>query len=220
MKTCRVGPLGVNSIAYSSDGARCALIDPGDEPERLLELVEGLELASIVLTHGHLDHWSALPSLLTLLSARNEPPPTVAIHEADADYLGRLARVKNEAVFRAIRGMGFFAKRFAEPPRADRFISDGSEIPGATSLIALHSPGHSPGHCCFYDAGAGILLAGDAIFQGARGRVDCPDSDEAALLRSVERILSSLPPETVIIPGHGPFTTVGAEAARLFGRSP
>ncbi len=96
-------------------------------------------------------------------------------------------------------------------PAPDLLLAEGDILPG-TSWRVVHTPGHSAGSICLHHAGTGALLSGDTLFRGGVGRTDAPDSDPVALARSLSR-LAGLAPETVVYPGHGGPTTIGAERA-------
>jgi glyoxylase-like metal-dependent hydrolase (beta-lactamase superfamily II) len=97
-------------------------------------------------------------------------------------------------------------------PNADVELSDSQELTvGGLRLKVLHTPGHSPGHVAFYLSEEGVLFSGDALFRNGIGRSDLPGGDYATLIASIRHKLLSLPDETVVYPGHGPATTIGAE---------
>ncbi len=207
----RIGPLGENVYAVES-GDTAVLIDPGDEPTRILDfLVEKhIEPTIVVLTHGHLDHVAALPELLEAWKNRQVH---LAIHTADASYLGTRGEETNRALFEAIRAMGFFRNYWRDLPESDLLLEEGMLIPG-TRLRVMHTPGHSAGSICLFEEEAGFLVSGDTLFRDGIGRTDGPDSDPEAMQRSLKR-LSKFPPETVVFPGHGPRTTIGRELGNL-----
>jgi glyoxylase-like metal-dependent hydrolase (beta-lactamase superfamily II) len=91
-------------------------------------------------------------------------------------------------------------------------LHDGDELAvGTLRFQVLHTPGHTPGHVCFYEAQAGVLLDGDVLFHQGIGRADLPGGDWEQLLDSIERVLFALPDSTVVYSGHGPATTIGEE---------
>lgn len=203
-----VGPIGENVYAVDSGGVGF-LVDPGDSAPDILRFVQdhGIEVKLIVLTHGHLDHSSALPGLLPLLG---EPRPRIAIHSLDAQYLGARGEAANKALFDAIRAPSYFRSYWAGAlPEADILLEDGQFLEG-TAWQVIHSPGHSPGSLCLYEEESGSLISGDTLFRDGVGRTDGPDSDFHALERSLQR-LARLPADTKVYPGHGPETTIGRE---------
>jgi hydroxyacylglutathione hydrolase len=205
-----VGPIGENAYVIEVNG-RCALVDPGDEAQRILSFLDSRELRPtlIVATHGHLDHTAAIPALLEAWRSRGLSV-SLAAHKADADYFGEKAEEANRDLFAAIRASGYFKRYWRPIPKPDFFLADGDELPGLPYRV-IHSPGHSPGSICLYDAASGILLSGDTLFRDGVGRTDGPDSDSFALEASLKRLFE-LPPETRVFPGHGEETTIGRES--------
>ncbi|MBP7094751.1 MAG: MBL fold metallo-hydrolase [Spirochaetia bacterium] len=210
-----VGPLGVDVYLWQCAPGRCVVVDPGAEPERILGALdrEGLEPALVALTHGHLDHTAALPALLAALRGRGVEPP-VAIHRADARYLGPEGEETNRRIFADIGGRGYFERFRVELPPADVLLEDGDLLPG-TGFRVIHTPGHSSGSCCFHDEAEGVLVSGDTLFRRGVGRTDTFDGDQALLERSIRERLFALPRDTRVYPGHGPGTSIGAELGAL-----
>lgn len=195
----RVAPFDNGMYVVADDRGDAILIDPAQgEREALATLRErGLRVIELLNTHGHPDHVFANAALQAATGAR------LAIHRADAYRLdpqrAPLPRV-----------IGSFPRsvpddRIDEGPLA--YLAD-------VELVALHTPGHTEGSTSFYLPAAGILFSGDLLFKGNIGRVDLPGGDGTAMVRSLERI-AGLPPETIVYPGHGPQTTIGAERTTL-----
>jgi hydroxyacylglutathione hydrolase len=188
-------PFDTNCWAVSADGSdQAVVIDPGFDPTavRLMVARGGRELAAVLATHGHADHVSAVPQV-----AEGIP---LLIHEADELAL----------TDQAAWGAGM-------PLRADfrpddvRTVKDGDVLEFAGFRIeVMHTPGHTPGHVCYRTDG--FVFSGDLVFRGAIGRYDFPNSDGAAMRRSLRRFLE-LPDDLRVYPGHGPETTVGFERA-------
>ncbi|MCE5257382.1 MAG: MBL fold metallo-hydrolase [Spirochaetaceae bacterium] len=209
----RVGQIGENTYAIDSQGIG-VLIDPGDDAANILHFLDQkkFDISMIVLTHGHLDHIAAIPDLLEEWKGK---PITVAIHPNDAGYLGENGEATNGATFKAVRAEGFFESFWKPMPAASLFLNEGDFVPG-TTLLVMHTPGHSPGSICLYDREAGFLVSGDTLFRDGVGRVDTPDASPQAMQKSLAR-LALLPPETIVFPGHGPRTTIGREFFGLDG---
>ncbi len=193
-----VGPLQMNSVLVTvpgPDGPACVLVDPGAEPRRLLEAVHatGAPVAALVATHGHFDHVGAAAEIqaeldLPLLCHPDDLPLIEALPEVMAAY-------------------GFPP---AAVPVTEPVLTDGSVIRAAGLEIPVHHvPGHSPGHVMFRLPGH--ALVGDCLFHGSVGRTDLPGGDFATLEKSIRERIYTLPDETVVVCGHGPDTTVGAE---------
>ncbi len=216
----RVGPIGENVYILpleraSEQGNACILVDPGDEAARILAFLESRDLVPvlIVATHGHLDHIAAVPELLAALGAGGTRPP-LAIHAGDAAYLGARGEETNRRCFAAIHATGFFRNYWRPLPEPDLLLEDGASLADSPWRV-IHTPGHSAGSICLHNAEQGLLISGDTLFQNGVGRTDCPDSDDAALDRSLKERLLGLPPETRVFPGHGEPTTIGREAEAL-----
>jgi len=193
--TILVGPLQVNCyLVYDEKSHDAIVVDPGDEAEKIIRLVEDskLKVSRIVCTHGHFDHVGAV----TRLKEKTGAP--VMLHKGDLDIYTRAD--KQGALW------GF---RVEQPPAPDMYMLEGDELAfGRFRLKVLHTPGHSPGGICLY--GEGVILTGDTIFAGSVGRTDFPGGSAAELKRSFARIIE-LPSETKIYSGHGPMTTVKNE---------
>lgn len=198
IETVVVGQLETNCYIVSCPKTKaCAVVDPGAEPDRILAAVRRLGLKPVVLvnTHGHIDHIGANRDVI---DAHAVP---LAIHALDAPFLEIAGGLELSFVLGA---------RPSPPP--DRFLEDGGRVEvGASALEVLHTPGHSLGSVCLL--GPGFLLSGDTLFEGGVGRTDLPGGSERDLERSIRTRILVLPPETRVLPGHGPGTTVGREAA-------
>jgi glyoxylase-like metal-dependent hydrolase (beta-lactamase superfamily II) len=205
-----VGPIGENAYVLAGEGY-CILVDPGDEGQRILSFLDsrGLEPSLVVATHGHLDHTGAIPELLAAFRARGRVVP-LAVHAEDAAYFGERGEGTNRLLFETIRASGYFKHYWRPMPEPDILLADGDGLPPSRFRV-IHSPGHSAGSICLYDAPSAILVSGDTLFRDGVGRTDGPDSDPAALEASLSRLFT-LPPETKVFPGHGEETRIGREA--------
>lgn len=194
-----VGPVAENCYIIRRDGAREALvIDPGDEPERLLAPVRELDLTvtDILLTHCHFDHVGAVAPL-----ARETGAP---VHCPELE-VGILADIQSYT----FPGIGPY-----ESYEADRTVSGGERLELAGfGIDVIFTPGHSPGHVTYAVADEGALFSGDVLFQGSVGRVDLPGGDWPTLEASIRGLVERFPPGTGVYPGHGPATTLEAELA-------
>jgi glyoxylase-like metal-dependent hydrolase (beta-lactamase superfamily II) len=185
------------------------IIDPGQDAEQGIEEIirqHRLQPVAVLLTHGHLDHiWSVAP----VCGAKDIP---AYIHPADRALLSDPARGLWPQAGQALLG----GLTFTEPAEVAE-LTDGATVHLAgVDLVVDHAPGHTPGSVTFrLPAGAdpAILFTGDLLFAGSIGRTDLPGGDYATILGSLARVCLPLPDETVVLAGHGPRTTIGAERA-------
>ncbi len=185
-----------NCYLLAEEGsADAVIVDPGEAPALFLETAErhGLTIREIWLTHGHIDHVSGVGAVKAATGA------PIWMHPADLPLYRNLAQQA-----------GWFGLELDDPPPIDHELSHGQTLTlGNTSFDVRHTPGHSPGSVCFVTAGT--VIGGDVLFQGSVGRVDLPGGDWEQLLSSIRDELFPLPDDTVVHPGHGPRTTIGAE---------
>ena len=190
-----VGPFASNCyIVGSKSNKEAMIIDPGDEAKKILKRAKDLELdiKFVVLTHGHIDHTGALKEVREATGAE------VAIH---ADYVNSL----KERSLNMIPGLSY-----PTPPPPDRLLKGGDSIDiGDLHFLVLHTPGHTPGGVCLL--GEGVVFSGDTLFNYGIGRTDLPGGSSSQLMNSIQTKLMTLPDNTVVYPGHGPETTIGAE---------
>lgn len=193
-----VGPVQENCfiVRASAEARSAVIVDPGEEAERLLASAQalGVEIEAILITHCHFDHIGAVAPV-----ARATGAP-VWCPQIEQPLLTDINRFVPP-------GFGPF-----ENWEPEHLLSGGETLELAgVSLEVSFTPGHSPGHLTY--AVPGALLSGDVLFQGSVGRVDLPGGDWATLERSIESLVRSHPPETVVYPGHMGVTTLGRELA-------
>ena len=195
-KLAVVGPLDTNCyLVHCSETLECAVVDPGAEADRIFPLILefGLKPVYILNTHGHIDHIGANRDV------KDKFGIPLAIHSLDGPLLEMVQQFE----------LSFFLGAKESPP-ADFLLQDGDSIAiGKSALRVIHTPGHTPGSVSLL--GDGILFSGDTLFNGGVGRTDLPGGSTRDLEQSIREQILTLPPETIVLPGHGPWTTVGEE---------
>ncbi len=194
IKRLVVGPLEVNCYLLADGNGLSLVIDPGDEPDLIMDVIRsnGFNVQYIVCTHGHFDHVGAVAEL------KDETGAKVLIHREELE------------IYHAARDMAaFWGYDVDNPPEPDVFINDGDDIRiGEISFRVIHAPGHSPGGICLYSKG--IVITGDTLFAGSVGRTDFYGGDINQLKESFNKLML-LPEDTRVLPGHGPESTIGEE---------
>jgi hydroxyacylglutathione hydrolase len=190
-------------------GEECLIIDPGQDAEQGIdEIIDRYRLrpVAVLATHGHLDHiWSVAP----VCGARGIP---AYIHPADRALLSDPAKGLPLGPGQQLFG----GLTFTEPDDVLELTAGMTLELAGIELLVDHAPGHTPGSVTFRLPGAdeaGTLFTGDLLFAGSIGRTDLPGGDYETILASLSRVCLPLPDETVVLAGHGPQTTIGAERA-------
>ncbi len=195
VKKLVVGPLEENCyIIGDSKTKQAIVVDPGDEPDRIIDLIKenGFDVKSIICTHAHFDHIGAIGDIKKATGAK------ILLNNEDIELY---EKVRDQA---AIWGY-----ELDDMPEPDGFLNEGDKVRvGNLTFIVLHTPGHSPGGICLY--GEGITVTGDTLFQGSVGRTDFQGGDMTKLKESFRRLLD-LPESTIVYSGHGPDTKIGIE---------
>jgi hydroxyacylglutathione hydrolase len=195
-----VGPIAENCFVLRREGAdRGLIVDPGEEPDRILAAVErmGTKIEAILITHCHFDHIGAVAPLAKATGA------PVYCPEIEVPILADIMSFVPWAEFGPY-----------ESYEADETVTGGEalELAGMT-IDVIFTPGHSPGHVTYSVQGEDAIFSGDVLFQGSVGRVDLPGGDGPTLMRSIRGLLHSHPDQTTVYPGHMGITTLGAERA-------
>ncbi len=186
------------SLLICQQTNKAALIDPGGDIELLLAAVkqESVELESILVTHGHLDHVGGVAELAEKLAL-----PIIGPHQADDFWIQNLPE--------QVRVFGFPHSDSFTP---NRWLIDGDTVNvGNEVLQVIHCPGHTPGHVVYFSATANVAWVGDVLFKGSIGRTDFPKGDHQTLINSIKNKLWPLGAEVAFVPGHGPMSTFGEE---------
>jgi hydroxyacylglutathione hydrolase len=173
-----------------------AIIDPGGDPEQILAQVERHELLIeyVLNTHAHFDHTYANRAIVRATGAK------LALHPQDLPLLN------------ASGGAAMFGLRADPSPPPELELHDGDELEvGSLCFKVLHTPGHTPGHVCFYEQAHGVLFDGDVLFNRSIGRTDLPGGNFQQMMDSIQRVLFALPDDTMVYSGHGPATSIGDE---------
>jgi glyoxylase-like metal-dependent hydrolase (beta-lactamase superfamily II) len=193
-----VGPLQCNCSIIGDEGTREAMvIDPGDDVADVLALVgkHGLTVKQIVVTHAHIDHVGGAMKLRQLTGA------PILLNQNDYALLQMLDM---QAAWVGMAAPG--------KVQIDQSLAEGDTLrAGSLQASVLHTPGHTEGSVCLYFPAQQKLIAGDTLFAGSIGRTDLPGGSFEKIMRSLRQRVLALPDETIVVPGHGPLTTIGGE---------
>lgn len=176
-----------NNIWLVGNDEEVLVLDAAHDHQPIVEAINGRRVVSIIATHGHNDHINAAEALAKATGA------PILLHPDDLELWHQV---------------------YDREP--DAMIEHGQKLSaGGVTLNVIHTPGHSPGGCCFYDAGAGVVFSGDTLFKGGPGATGRSFSDYPTIVASIRDRLLTLPLETVVHTGHGDSTTISAEAPSL-----
>ena len=195
-KTFPVGPLQCNFSIIGDDVTKQALVvDPGGEAQMIYAELQalGLKLKAIIHTHAHLDHILAAGELKRLTGA------PIILHKDDKFLWDSLEMQCN-----------MFGIPYVAQPDPDEWVHDDQDLKCCDG-VAIHTPGHTPGSICFWFESHDLLIAGDTLFLGSIGRTDIWGGDFNAIQKSIRERLYTLKDDAVVVTGHGPDTTIGAE---------
>jgi len=200
--TITVGEFQANChLVWCTPCKSAIVIDPGSDPLQIQASLEdkGLSVASYMLTHGHVDHISALSEL------HKSFPAPIGLHADDLKW-----------AFGDMNRMQPFYNAPSLPARIERTLEDGQEWSDAgLTFTVLATPGHTPGSVCFAFRKQHLLFSGDLLFAGSVGRTDLAGGDSRLMQKSLTKI-AGLPDETVVYPGHGHQTSIGSEKRTNF----
>ena len=193
-----VGPLQCNCSIIGDEATRQAMvIDPGDDIDDVLAILgkHDLEVKQIVITHAHIDH---VGGAMKLRAATGAP---ILLNQND---LALLKMLDAQAAW-----VGMAAPGQVE---IDQSVGNADTVrAGSLSANVLETPGHTEGSICLYFPAENKLIAGDTLFAGSIGRTDLPGGSFEKIIRSLHQTVLALPDDTVVVPGHGPLTTIGEE---------
>ncbi len=195
LETFPVGPLGCNcSLLWDAERGEGIVVDPGGEGPRIARRVAelGFRVTALIHSHAHFDHVGATKELQELWQV------PAMLHAGDAFLIEALDQQTELFGMPSIQA----------PEMQDLHAGDRHQ-----GLLTLHTPGHTPGSCCFHGAfeQGQVVIAGDTLFRGGVGRTDLWGGDWDQLETSIQRELYTLDERTLVIPGHGPATTIGRE---------
>ena len=193
-----VTPLQTNCLVYVSDG-ECLVVDPGGSGDQLATVLDDVRVTCVAATHGHGDHVGGVAALVRATGA------PFAIHAADVE----LARHAGE--------MSEVGRSYDEnAPEPDRTLAEGDVLRvGTATFTVMETPGHTPGGIVLVGGGSaeGVAFVGDTLFPGSHGRTDLKGGDEATIMASLARMAAEIAPDTTLVCGHGPATTMARELA-------
>lgn len=201
LETFPVGPLSCNcSILVDPVTKDGVLVDPGGTPDTISQKLKAhnVKVKYILITHAHFDHFLAAEIF------RKQTGAPVILHKDDLP----LWAMKD--IQCSLFGIPNTLGPVSDP---DKLLDSDEELPVNENLKgkSLHTPGHSPGSTCFLFESSGILFSGDTLFKGSVGRTDLWGGDKNLLIKSIREKLTPLRDDIVVVPGHGPNTTIGAE---------
>ncbi len=196
MQQCVLGQVFTNCyFLKNKETGEMLIVDPGDYAEKIFRKVDIMQgkPVGILLTHGHFDH-------------------IMAVEEVKAKYQVPVYACRQEEAMLGDPSLNMTVYRKACSIRADVLLDDGEVFEAAGfSVKMFHTPGHTKGSCCYYIEDEGVLFSGDTLFCGSVGRTDFPSGSSAEIVRSLHKLVDTLPEETEVFPGHEASTTIGYE---------
>lgn len=200
LETFPVGLLQCNcSILACESTKEAVVIDPGEQPEKILEIVRhhNLRVTHLIHTHAHFDHIGATRTL------KEKTGASIYLHKGDEE-LYYMMKVQGQ----------LFGAEVDDPLKIDYFLEEGQVLTfGNEKTLTIHTPGHTPGSCCFQAKSENkeILFSGDTLFKRGVGRTDLWGVSHECMIQSIRTKLLTLSDDLLVVPGHGPKTTIGDE---------
>ncbi|MBQ4483108.1 MAG: MBL fold metallo-hydrolase [Lachnospiraceae bacterium] len=198
IKAMVLGPVQTNTyFIINDDTDECIIADPAESPDKITGFIERNDLipVAVILTHGHFDHIAAVKGVLDKWKI------PVYASEKEKELLENAELNQSLAAY----GRSITVK-------ADRFLKDNEEFEaGGIEFKCLHTPGHTAGSCCYLIDSMKALISGDTLFEGSIGRTDFPTGDVSVMKKTLKEIISNLPDELEVYPGHGGVTTIEDE---------
>lgn len=200
-KVFTLGQIENNTVVlFDEDSREGILVDPSFQCQPVLDFItrQAIRIKKIICTHGHFDHIVGVPFFLGHL----DPTPSIALDQKDL-LLWQEGGASRQ-----------FNYKLPPLPDPDEFLVQGQLLQLAgTNIEVREAPGHTVGSVVFYLPSIQAVICGDTLFNGGIGRTDLPNGDYEQLINAIQSQILSLPDDTVVIPGHGPLTTVGQEKA-------
>ncbi len=197
LQKCILGPVMTNCyFLKNKETGELLIVDPADQPQTIFEKIKEMQArpAGILLTHGHYDH-------------------ILAVEDVKKEYHIPVyaSAMEEETLEKPMVNLSAFQGRVCSL-KADVLLNDLEVFEAAGfSIQVIYTPGHTAGSCCYYLKEEGVLFSGDMLFYGSVGRTDFPGGSTADIVKSLHRLLESLPEETEVYPGHDISTTIGYE---------
>ncbi|MGH9190656.1 MAG: MBL fold metallo-hydrolase [Acidimicrobiales bacterium] len=197
-------------VAPDGPGGECVVVDAPPQPDVILDRLaaQELRLVALIATHGHIDHVGGIGGVV------RDTPREVPVHLHQADHHMLADPIATSGSLGQVLA---YTDIDLQPPELLYGLDDGQKVSGAgMTFTAIHTPGHTPGSVCFLLETLGdppVLFSGDHLFAGSIGRTDLPGGSQEQLLASMATKILPLPDEVLVLPGHGPTTTVGHERA-------
>ena len=189
-------------VVATEAGGSAVVVDAPADPQGVGDLLAKHDLTPVaaLVTHGHIDHVGGIDAIV-------DQTITAYLHPDDVDMARHPGEQLSALLGSDVGGLeaDVVTTEFSDLRDGQRIILAG------VGFDVLHTPGHSPGHCCFYIPDEAVLLSGDHLFAGSIGRTDLPGGSYETLMASIVAKILPLPEDTIVLPGHGPTTTLAAE---------